>query len=89
MRYAILCGLLLAGCMQTTAPAPAPDPDDSCGKAMFADLVGEPAANHSFDAAPGDVRVIYPGQAVTMDHRPDRLNVDVNRNGDIGRLWCG
>lgn len=89
MRILLFSGLLLAGCMDTATPPPEPAADDTCGKAMFADLVGEPVANHSFGDAPGDVRVITPDQAVTLDHRPDRLNVDVNRNGDIGRLWCG
>lgn len=36
-----------------------------------------------------DVRVIEPGQAVTMDYRADRLNIDVNERGAITGLRCG
>lgn len=36
-----------------------------------------------------DVRVIEPGQAVTMDYRHDRLNIDVNELGAITGVRCG
>lgn len=36
-----------------------------------------------------DVRVIEPGQAVTMDYRHDRLNIDVNERGAITSVRCG
>ncbi|KGO97832.1 I78 family peptidase inhibitor [Novilysobacter defluvii] len=36
-----------------------------------------------------DVRVIEPGQAVTMDYRHDRLNIDVNERGAITGVRCG
>ncbi|MRU14904.1 hypothetical protein FDP25_05605 [Roseovarius sp. A21] len=26
---------------------------------------------------------------MTMDHRPDRLNVDLDEAGRITRIWCG
>ena len=37
----------------------------------------------------GDVRVIKPGQAVTMDYRGDRLNVEVDAHNAIVRITCG
>ncbi|MGV8931610.1 MAG: I78 family peptidase inhibitor [Luteimonas sp.] len=40
-------------------------------------------------AARGDVRVIKPGQAVTMDYRNDRLNVEVDEQGKIIKITCG
>ena len=39
--------------------------------------------------ANGDVRVIKPGQPVTMDYRGDRLNVEVDEHGAITRITCG
>lgn len=36
-----------------------------------------------------EVRVIEPGQAVTLDHRQDRLNMHVNELGAINSLTCG
>ncbi|MCE7032301.1 hypothetical protein LY625_06650 [Lysobacter sp. GX 14042] len=36
-----------------------------------------------------DVRVIEPGQAVTLDYRVDRLNIDVNERGAITGVRCG
>lgn len=39
--------------------------------------------------ATGPVRVIKPGQAVTMDFRADRLNVEVDDGNAIVRITCG
>lgn len=39
--------------------------------------------------ADGAVRVIKPGQPVTMDFRADRLNVEVDDQGVIVRIHCG
>lgn len=88
--------LSLSGCMQTanTAPAASASEEDACGKSRYMDLIGEPERNHSFEPLTPDanislVRIIYPNSAVTQDYRPERLNVDVNVDGDIARLWCG
>lgn len=35
------------------------------------------------------VRVLRPGEAATMDHRPDRLNIHLNEQGEIIQLRCG
>jgi hypothetical protein len=34
------------------------------------------------------VRTLKPGTAVTMEYRPDRLNVHVDKAGKIGRVNC-
>ena len=36
-----------------------------------------------------DVRVIHPGQAVTMDFRGDRVNIHVNERNAITSITCG
>ena len=40
-------------------------------------------------AAAGQVRTIRPGDAVTMDFRPDRLNLEIGEDGRITRFRCG
>ncbi len=39
--------------------------------------------------ATGAVRVIKPGQPVTMDFRADRLNVEIDDGNAIVRITCG
>ncbi len=34
-------------------------------------------------------RVINPGDAVTMDWRPDRLNLMLAEDGSLERVWAG
>jgi hypothetical protein len=34
-------------------------------------------------------RVIEPGMAITEDYRETRLNIDLDAQGRIARLWCG
>jgi hypothetical protein len=34
-------------------------------------------------------RVIHPGEMVTMDYTPDRLNIIVDQNGIIRDMHCG
>lgn len=52
----------------------------------------------SYDEAKGDVeagegvatiRVIRPDQAVTQDFRPDRLNVELDAEDKVTRIYCG
>ena len=58
----------------------------SCGADVLQDRVGTQVTDHAF--VPG-ARIIPPGTAVTMDHRPDRLNVETDDNGVITRIYCG
>lgn len=55
-----------------------PSMEPSCGADQLASYVG------------GDkpMRVIRPGTAVTMDYRPDRLNVQVGEDGKITGFTC-
>ena len=38
---------------------------------------------------PERTRIIPPGTAVTMDYIPDRLNLEVDDQGLITRVYCG
>lgn len=87
MRRSILAaGLILAW----TGPGGANGGagDDGCGAAALQALVGRPVAEVRGEL-PDEARIIPPGSAVTQDHRPERLNVDLDEGDVIVRLWCG
>jgi Peptidase inhibitor I78 family len=70
------------------------DEDDECGKSLVQSFVGiranatlrEEIATRS---GARTVRWIEPGMAVTMDFRPDRLNVELDEDGVITAMRCG
>lgn len=97
-RFAVLplAALLLSTAACTTAPpAESPPPDDgpcvadaaswAIGRAASPEVV-ERAQSESHSS---DVRVIEPGQPVTMDYSEERLNIHVNERGAITSLKCG
>jgi hypothetical protein len=87
MRYAlILSALNLSACM---AEAPLDPMAPSCGAEALQHLVGQPVANFTPPPQAKAVRVIGPDMAVTMDFRPDRLNVEHDKANIITRVACG
>ncbi len=38
---------------------------------------------------PDDARIIPPNSMITQDHRPNRVNVDLDEAGKVIRIWCG
>jgi hypothetical protein len=79
--------ILLAGCTAAQAPLP-PQTEDTCGAAQFADLIGQNATALERTLILGPVRVIRPGDAVTMDLRPDRINFNIGPDETIQRIAC-
>ncbi len=93
--------LFLGACGSTTTPtaseattAAAPETprtgapgEDTCGAAQYAGLVGSNIAAVTFPAD-ANIRVIHPGDPVTQDMRPDRLNVLLDASGVIISLEC-
>jgi len=79
---------------EATPPAEAPPSmEPSCGAEKYASYVGQPASDEVIAAitqSRGDkpMRVVKPGMAVTMDYRPDRLNVQVGEDGKIKGFNC-
>ena len=76
------------------APPVAPPPgalvtDTTCGAEDYAE--GMFGANIAAVTLPAELnhRIIYPDQAVTQDHRPERLNIHVAEDGTVLRLTCG
>ena len=85
---------LLAACAAPPAP-PAdtstprvPDTGDACGASGYAGLVGRPLAAVTLPADLG-ARIVAPDTVVTMDIRPDRLNIATDAGGIVTRVYCG
>lgn len=55
--------------------------------------VGKPWADAEETVRAGEgvatIRVFGPGDAVTMDYRSDRLNVELGEGGNVVRIFCG
>lgn len=84
----------------TAQPAPPsesakPEPAaDECGASKLGSYMGQAAAADTMakikqTIGHDRIRTINPGDAVTMDFRPDRLNLEVGEDGRIKRLRCG
>lgn len=77
--------LLPAGCLAD----PEPTPQDGCGAAELAYLVGQPGSVLQTMTFSEPVRIIDFGQPITMDMNPERLNIRKDPAGVIDRIWCG
>ena len=84
----IIALTLLAGCAAQELPLP-PQLQDTCGAARFADLIGQDATALETTLLLGPVRVIRPGDAVTMDFQPARINFMIDDNETIRMIDCG
>lgn len=80
----------------TPTPDPAAQPpvdvtnpgEDACGAAQYAAFVGKPVTEAGVPPEGPSVRYIRPDSQVTMDFRPDRLNVHVDGAGIITEFRC-
>lgn len=64
------------------------DPTDPCGAQGYSSLLGSSLAAVTLPADLND-RVVRPGDAVTFDYDPTRLNIELNDDGLIVGLSCG
>lgn len=62
---------------------------DPCGANRLSHLVGAPLPDIETLDTPGRVRVIRPGDRVTMDMLPDRLNIHLDEDDIVVQLRCG
>lgn len=70
-------------------PRQPPAAPDTCGLADVAGFMGRAAGKLPAEGGWETIRVIRPGQAVTMDYSPTRLNVEVDGANQILRMSCG
>lgn len=97
IRLAPIALLVCTACTPTTSadvPSSGSESGAQCDATAIQNLVGEVADQAAIDrakAASGarDVRRYTTGSALTMDFRPDRLNVEVDTAGRIVKLSCG
>lgn len=92
----IMSILLLSACMTTAPPMsdPMPPMEDRCNADLARAAIGKAATAQvveqaRIDARADIARVLRPGQVVTMEFLPGRLNVDVNDRNAITGLRCG
>ncbi|SPF75104.1 hypothetical protein ALP8811_00088 [Aliiroseovarius pelagivivens] len=74
----------LSGCVANSGQ----EPHGSCGAGDLMYLVGQNAEVLTDLDLPENRRVLQPGMAYTMDYQPDRLNISIDENGLIDRIWC-
>ncbi|MEO5962384.1 MAG: I78 family peptidase inhibitor [Thermomonas sp.] len=82
--------LLISACVTPATPPSA----TACNAEAVQSFVGRTATGAVVDAARSAagaelVRVIKPGQAVTMDFRGERLNLYLDDAGAVARASCG
>ncbi len=97
LAAALLGGLTLAACTRKPRPPVNPaatPPWAGCSTASLEDLVGREASEQTVAEArkrakAALVRLKPPGAMVTMDYRPDRLNLTLDAQNRITALNCG
>ena len=95
-KIALIVPALLAAC-QTLPPdgySHGPGETGTCNANWAQPLVGRSASTEvgveavRLSGARG-IRWIRPGDAVTMDYRPDRLNIELDANNRVAAIRCG
>ena len=81
----VSAALGLAACMPSKQSETGPE---TCPKSQFTSLIGTDI-NAAIFPLTLTYRTIYPGDAVTTDHLPERMNVQVDDNGVITGVSCG
>ncbi len=99
LSFAALLSVTLAACSSSpssdgTAATPPADAPKQCDASAAQWAVGKAADQALIDKAVSDshssnARVIKPGQAVTMDYREDRLNIEVDAANNVTAVRCG
>lgn len=102
---ALMLASLLAACASEPASDASAPPPPSVGQNESPSMgvcdtdtvqyaIGEPfdeahVTQWRSDSGARQVRVLRPGSAATMDHRPDRLNIHLGSSDIIESLRCG
>jgi len=90
--FAIAPIMFLAACETVMLPTSAPisplPTQDTCNAAQYSGLIGQDATALERVMILGQVRVIRPNTAVTMDFRPERINFNVDGANRIASISC-
>lgn len=63
--------------------------DHTCDAGKHRTLIGRLIEEIDVAALPRPLRVYPAGSRITMDHRPERLNVVVGTDGSVVKVRCG
>jgi hypothetical protein len=80
---------ILSGCIPSVHIEKRPVVTENCSAEVFKSLLWKPAHALGSVSLPKGTRIIYPGQAVTMDYREDRLNIKIGKLDRIEQVFCG
>jgi hypothetical protein len=80
--------LIMAACT-ATPPSLTPMLEDTCGATNYANLIGQSSTALEKVLIVGPVRVIRPGDFVTQDFRPDRINFGIDNTDKLFEITCG
>jgi len=78
--------LALAACVPLTPETPGAG---TCGADAAQGLVGQPASVVQTMRFGQTVRILRPGDAVTMDYSAARLNIEIDARQRVVRVGCG
>lgn len=90
-QVAILFLMTTTACQETDiSSGESPEiASDICGASEFQGLIGQDPSvleTYTFDDL---YRIFSWDSAVTMDHRPERLNILIGKTGTIENVYCG
>lgn len=93
-RALLLLPVLLAACQPVVVLPTEPDggigdTPDTCGAGALSALVGSSGTVLDTARFAQPIRVIRPGDMVTMDFNPSRINFELDAQGRIARVYCG
>jgi hypothetical protein len=88
MRLTLLALPVLAACTPVEQTAPSSAGPETCPKSEFNSLIGTDV-NAAILPLTLTYRTVWPGEAVTLDHLPERMNIAVNDDGIVQGLTCG
>ncbi|MDP3979521.1 MAG: I78 family peptidase inhibitor [Pseudomonas sp.] len=97
LPYTLALLVVLAGCSSVDSsktPAPAANPNGACNAELVQGMLGRSATAEQVEqarqhAGARSVRVLAPGDAVTLEYNSRRLNIDIDEAEVIQRINCG
>jgi hypothetical protein len=87
--------MFASGCVSVITPPPPPPPvSGNCNATRAQGLIGRASSAQLGNEALGltgarSLRWIAPGAMVTMDYRPDRLNIETDAQSRVRSIRCG
>ena len=85
----LIPGLALVALGACTPEEPYHVEYESCSPYGYHDQIGKPRASVEAITFHQPVRIYGPGDAVTADHNPDRINFELDDKGTVAKITCG